>query len=364
MLEPKRVRPLGLILVLILLALVPFPAGAQTKGEVEETAAEKERTYHLLLEANEALGSAISELEGIEDELHELERRIERLESTIIAFEQRAEELRAVAQEVVVEAYTNSSGHGLVGTAFSASSIQDVITSQTLIDSAASRDLAALDLLTAVNRENDRLTLELADTTVEVEALRVQQTEVVERMVTLQAEADAIYRKAKSEYQDAYARYQAELRRLAEERRRRESGGGKGLSDDATAGVVCPVAGPTWFTDSWGDPRPGGRTHKGVDMVAAYGTPLVAMNTGRVRLNWHSAGGRQVYITADDGNFYYYAHLSGYAAGLSNGDRVARGERIGYVGTSGNASVAHLHLGLGLIGGPLVNPYPTVRRVC
>jgi murein DD-endopeptidase MepM/ murein hydrolase activator NlpD len=99
-------------------------------------------------------------------------------------------------------------------------------------------------------------------------------------------------------------------------------------------------------------------------MSAAYGTPLVAMNSGSVRLNWHSAGGRQVYVTSGDGNFYYYAHLSGYAPGLNTGDRVGRGEVIGYIGTSGNASTAHLHLGLGLIGGGLVNPYPTVRRVC
>jgi len=90
----------------------------------------------------------------------------------------------------------------------------------------------------------------------------------------------------------------------------------------------------------------------------------VAMNGGSVRLNWHSAGGRQVYLTSSDGNFYYYAHLSGYAAGLSTGDHVARGEVIGYVGTTGNAATAHLHLGLGVTGGPLVNPYPTVRRVC
>jgi murein DD-endopeptidase MepM/ murein hydrolase activator NlpD len=363
MLLAKSVRPLGLLLILALLALAPIPAGAQTRREADEKEAEKERAYHDLLDANEAVGSAISELENIELELYDLERTIDRLETTIAAFEVRTEELRAIAREVVVEAYT-SSGAGLVGAAFSAASIQDLITSQTLIDSAATRDLAALDLLTAVNRENDRLKLEVADKTVEVEALRVQQAEVVERLATARAEADAIFTKANAEYKDAYARYQAELRRLAELRRQRETGGGKGLPDDQTRGVVCPVVGPTWFTDTWGAPRAGGRTHKGVDMSAAYGTPLVAMNSGRVRLNWHSSGGRQVYITADDGNFYYYAHLSGYASGVSNGDRVKRGQRIGYVGSTGNAATAHLHLGLGLIGGPLVNPYPTVRRVC
>ena len=137
-----------------------------------------------------------------------------------------------------------------------------------------------------------------------------------------------------------------------------------GLPAVTTRGVVCPVAGNTYFIDTWGAARPGGRTHKGVDMSGASGTPLVAMNSGKVRLNWHSAGGRQVYVYSDDGNFYYYAHLSGYAAGLSNGDRVAKGELVGYMGATGNASVSHLHLGMGRIGGAYVNPYPTVRAAC
>ena len=124
------------------------------------------------------------------------------------------------------------------------------------------------------------------------------------------------------------------------------------------------MAGNTWFIDTWGAPRPGGRTHKGVDMSGSTGTPLVAMNSGKVRLGWHYAGGRQVYVYADDGNFYYYAHLSGYAAGLVNGQRVARGQLIGYMGATGNASTTHLHLGMGRIGGAYVNPYPTVRAAC
>ena len=363
MLGPKRARPLGLLLILTLLALVPIPAGAQTKDEVEETESVRERAYHELLDANQAVGDAIAQLEAIETELEELGYTIFRLDRTITEFDGRVEELRAIAQEVVVEAYTNS-GTGLVTAAFDAASIQDLITSQALIDNAASRDLAALDLLTAVNRENDRLKIEIADNRMRVEALEAEQAAAVEVLLEAQAKADAIFHNADAAYQDAYRRYQTELRRQAALAAARRSGAGAGLPSGSTSGVVCPVAGSSWFTDTWGAPRSGGRTHKGVDMSASYGTPLVAMNSGSVRLNWHSAGGRQVYITSGDGNFYYYAHLSGYAPGLNTGDRVGRGEVIGYIGTSGNASTAHLHLGLGLIGGGLVNPYPTVRRVC
>jgi murein DD-endopeptidase MepM/ murein hydrolase activator NlpD len=233
-----------------------------------------------------------------------------------------------------------------------------------LIDSAATKDLAALDLLSAVNRENDRLKLDIAIKRAEVEVLEAEQAALVEKLAAARESADAVFHSADAEYKDAYNRYQRELRRLAALRAAQQSGGGKGLPADSTAGVVCPVGGNTWFIDTWGAARPGGRTHKGVDMSATLGTPLVAMYSGSIRLNWHSTGGRQVYLTADDGNFYYYAHLSGYPAGLGNGQRVNKGQTIGFVGTTGNATTAHLHLGLGVVGGGLVNPYPTVRRVC
>ncbi len=363
MLGPRRVRPLGLLLLITLLALVPLPAVAQTKSDVESAEARRDRAYEELLAANEAAGRAISKLEAIEHELEHLAYTIARLERTISEFDDRADELRDNAQKVVVEAYTTS-GSGLVTAAFSAETIQDLITSQTLIDNASNQNLAALDLLNAVNRENDRLKIEVAQNQARVEELEAEQIIVVEELVAARDKAEAIFNSADAAYREAYAKYQAELRRQAALAAARRSGGGKGLPSNQTAGVVCPVAGSTWFTDSWGDPRPGGRTHKGTDMVAAYGTKLVAMNSGSVRLNWHSAGGRQVYLNGDDGNFYYYAHLSDYAPGLATGQRVGKGQVVGYVGTTGNAATAHLHLGLGVLGGPLVNPYPTVRQVC
>ncbi len=363
MFGPKHVRPLGLLLAIAMLALAPIPAGAQSKSDVEKKEADKEHAYEDLLAANQAVGEAIAELEGIDEELDQLGYTIDRLDRTIEDFDLRAEELRATVQEVVVEAYTNS-GSGLVTAVFSASTIQDLITSQALIDSAANRDLASLDLLNAVNRENDRLKLEVAENRATVEILQAEQVAALEILSAARQQADGIYDKANAEYKDAYARYQAELRRQAALRAAQQSGGGSGLPGNQTKGVVCPVAGASWFIDTWGAPRSGGRTHKGTDLAAAYGTKLVAMNSGKVRLNWHSLGGRQVYIYSDDGNFYYYAHLSGWAPGLATGQRVNKGQLIGYVGTTGNATASVLHLGLGLIGGSLVNPYPTVRRVC
>jgi murein DD-endopeptidase MepM/ murein hydrolase activator NlpD len=374
-------RSTVLVFLLTLLAVAPFPAGAQTKKSVDQAEAAQEQAYQDLLAANEAVGNAISDLEAIDDELQELNYTITLLDRKIKEFDEQVADLRENARDLVVEAYT-SSGTGLVSAAFSAGSIQDLLTSQSLMGEAAERDVASLDLLTAVNRENDRLKAEVAEKRAEVEVLQEKQQVLVERLTNERKKADRLYDEAQDKYKGAVARYQAELKRQAEleAKRKREEAARQAAAKNATAakqssaaagapaastpGVVCPVRGNVWFTDTWGAPRPGGRRHHGTDMMAATGTPLVAMDSGRVRLNWHYAGGRQVYVYADNGYFYYYAHLSGYAAGLSNGQRVSKGQVIGYVGSTGNASVSHLHLGMGPRSGVYVNPYPTVRRAC
>jgi murein DD-endopeptidase MepM/ murein hydrolase activator NlpD len=128
---------------------------------------------------------------------------------------------------------------------------------------------------------------------------------------------------------------------------------------------VCPVDGATTFTDTWGDPRPGGRTHTGVDMLAAEGTPLVAIESGLIwSPGWSSSGGLGLYIRGDSGDTWYYAHLSAYVTGLAGGMRVGAGQRVGYVGHTGNASTPHLHLAWQPGGGPYQNPYPVVSGLC
>lgn len=128
---------------------------------------------------------------------------------------------------------------------------------------------------------------------------------------------------------------------------------------------TCPVDGATTFTDSWGDPRPGGRTHSGTDLLAAEGTPLVAIESGTITsLGWHSSGGLGLYLRGDSGDTWYYAHLSSFIAGLVGGMRVGVGQRIGFVGHTGNASTPHLHLGWQPGGGSYQNPYPIVAALC
>jgi len=134
---------------------------------------------------------------------------------------------------------------------------------------------------------------------------------------------------------------------------------------------VCPVAGPTSFTDDFGDPRPYGRSHSGIDLNGTLGTPLVAMEAGTVvQANWHWAGGRQVWIRADlTGDVYYYAHLDTWARWIWTGTRVQAGDVIGTLGWSGDAESAHLHFGW-MPGSyevdldNLQNAYPLLLELC
>ena len=128
-----------------------------------------------------------------------------------------------------------------------------------------------------------------------------------------------------------------------------------------TDGLVCPAAGARAFGDTWGAARSGGRRHQGTDIMSPHGTPLVAVVGGSVLFKTNRLGGNAVWLTGNDGNKYYYAHLSAWEGSSRS---VSQGEVIGYVGATGNTSANHLHFEIHPGGGAAVNPYPTVKRIC
>ena len=118
---------------------------------------------------------------------------------------------------------------------------------------------------------------------------------------------------------------------------------------------TCPVNGSHEFVNSWGFARSGGRTHKGVDMLADPGTEIVAPTVGQVEHATNSLGGRVIRLLDETGNYYDGAHLSAFG----KEGQVRPGEVIGYVGDSGNAAgINHLHFEIhpGGRGNP-VNPF-------
>jgi murein DD-endopeptidase MepM/ murein hydrolase activator NlpD len=130
-----------------------------------------------------------------------------------------------------------------------------------------------------------------------------------------------------------------------------------------SGGMVCPVAGPTSFVDSYGQPRSGGRGHEGVDMMAARGTPQVAIVSGTITYAGYSGlGGNVQYLSGDDGHLYVYVHQD---RNIVTGGRVSAGQTISTVGDSGNAAgTPHLHFEYHPGGGGAVNPTPLVASLC
>jgi murein DD-endopeptidase MepM/ murein hydrolase activator NlpD len=135
--------------------------------------------------------------------------------------------------------------------------------------------------------------------------------------------------------------------------------------------LSIPVAGVAAdsLLDTFSDSRSEGRVHDAIDIMAPRGTPVLAATDGRiVKLFTSKQGGLTVYeFDPSETYAYYYAHLDRYAPGLSEGFGVRRGELIGYVGSTGNASPAapHLHFAIFVLGpekhwwqGTAINPYP------
>ena len=135
-------------------------------------------------------------------------------------------------------------------------------------------------------------------------------------------------------------------------------------------GLAIPVQGKTArdIQDNFAELR-GARPHEAIDILAARGTPVVAVADGTVKKLFASVpGGLTVYqFDAEEAYSYYDAHLDRYADGLVEGKRLAKGDVVGYVGTSGNAPAGtpHLHFTIFRLGpekrwweGTPINPYP------
>lgn len=116
------------------------------------------------------------------------------------------------------------------------------------------------------------------------------------------------------------------------------------------------------ISDNFGVPRNGGRRHKGIDIMAPSGRPLIAVTSGRIEYTSSKLGGKSVWLHGDDGLRYYYAHLSRYEGSAPNGGRVQPGQIVGYVGNTGNArsTPAHLHMEIRR-NGETVNPYSVLK---
>ncbi len=113
----------------------------------------------------------------------------------------------------------------------------------------------------------------------------------------------------------------------------------------ATGGYVFPVFGPVSYGDTYGARRPDVSYHHGDDILGRLGQPLVACASGTVfSVGWNKIGGNRLWLLDDQGNQFYYAHLSAFSTAATNGARVKKGQVIGFMGNTGDAEGGPYHL--------------------
>ncbi|HXF36447.1 MAG TPA: peptidoglycan DD-metalloendopeptidase family protein [Actinomycetota bacterium] len=332
--RPRALRA-GLALVAAA-ALLATPAVADTETQLEQRKEELAAARAALDRATAAWQAAEARLARTEDELAATEAAVQRLRRRLAAIQRR------ISQRAR-EAYMSGVG-GTIDVLLSSDSFTEFSDRLEFIGSIAASDA---DLIIEGEVTAEELRRRMADLA-RLRDRRERETADLER-----SRAAAAARV--QDLEDVVAELQRELR--AEEEQLLFG------VPPTVAGAIqtCPVLGPNSFVDSFGAPRSGGRTHQGIDLIAPFGTPVVAVHAGNAVQGSNTLGGLAVIVYHTDGDYTYYAHLSSFGAA----GQVRTGTVIGYVGSTGNAgSVNHLHFEYHPGGGAAINPYAMLRAVC
>jgi murein DD-endopeptidase MepM/ murein hydrolase activator NlpD len=326
-----------------------------------------------ITEAREAANQAAASYGEAEARHGQLTLDIELTRKLVTSLQETRAELADIVRGRAVSVYMHG-GSGDLDLFSASDDALDVARRTTLASAANARADDAIGRLRAATEDLDlreaKLRSQLNDAEDALDEIRDQQVEL-EQAVEAAVQAEQALRERLEQEQRA-AEYAGLVQQARDEARASQPPSDDGSGDDGGAGQiivrgdwVCPVQGGASFSDTWGAPRSGGRSHQGVDMFGARGTPLVAVVSGSVWFQSDSLGGLAAYVTGADGTTYYYAHLDDYVGG----DRdVSAGELIGHLGSSGNASDAppHLHFEIrpGGPNGGAINPTPTVAAHC
>ncbi|WKZ81983.1 MAG: peptidoglycan DD-metalloendopeptidase family protein [Acidimicrobiia bacterium] len=363
--RPALSRPIVALVSLTLVMLVAAPAwGEVTKAQLSE-AREK------VNERSDSLEEQLAKIDAVLVQQALFEERIDRLREDIAERERQIALSAFAAREQARDMYVNA-GASAVTAAGSPETITVLGTKDAYLEAVVDIGVDAVNQL--VFLQQDRRALED-----QLEALVGQQEDLAAELSAVSSEMMRELSEANDEYQVLYSQWEKEeaerRRKAAEEAARRKAAAAAAAARANNyassafvdpSGRTCPVAGANTFRDSWLEPRPyRNGVHHGTDLVAAEGTPLVAMEAGYVySMGYHWAGGNGIYIRGNSGDIYYYAHLQKFASGISTGDRVGVAQTIGYVGSTGASSMPHLHLGYQPGGGALVNPYQLLLKLC
>jgi murein DD-endopeptidase MepM/ murein hydrolase activator NlpD len=357
----KHVRHISL-LTLAALGIFLFPSAGQavTKAQVEEACADSRAQLEEYRAAQAAFEDAARAYDDAVLEVDRVERKQVSVSGSVTSHTQELDEIQARIEEQAVELYMRG-GLASPGIIFSASSVDQFMTTSEFLTTAATGGQESLDELIAARSELNRFQTVLEGTRVELAAVEAQKLTARTNQESAMEAEQAAYAKLEGRCKELATEYDREQAELAARARQRAAGSVQ------VGSFICPMTpGRTSFIDSWGDSRSGGRAHKGTDMFAAWDEPVYAVRSGRVSTGNGGLGGKSIWLVGDNGIAFYYAHLSGF--NVSSGQSVGQGQTIGYNGDSGNASGGppHLHFEIhpGGPGSAAVNPYATLAGAC
>ena len=348
--------------------LTPVPSVAVTQAEVEEACGEYRDAVDVLDAAVAERNEAQALVARLYADREVMAGRVARLQDQIAERYEELEVLRKAVVDWAVESYMTAETE-ISGIVLRTSSLDELITGQEFINAITTERVAAVDRWRLILAETEIMEQQLVEEETELLVLEIRAEQQAGVLAAATDEALYASRQLEGDCNRLYRQRQAELARARALEAARRAGPAAGVGPQLTPGFICPLdPAATSFINDWGFPRSGGRTHRGNDLFAPRGEPLYAVAAGTVLLTRGGRGGTALWLAADYGVDYYYAHLSGYAPGVATGVRVGKGQVVGYNGNTGNARTTppHLHFQLhpkGRTSAP-VNPYPTLVRAC
>jgi murein DD-endopeptidase MepM/ murein hydrolase activator NlpD len=334
-------------------------ASADTASELADA---REKVAQAQAEANALAG----ELSAAQARLEHTQEGIEQLQGQIEHSRERIHTLEGIMRDRAVAAYVNRDTDDT--DLLSTKSPMEAARRKRFLEQANQKDDRIVDELNSLREELEADQTSLKQQREEEQAAKDRLTAQNDVMQQRLAEAnrlrDDLAARLEREQAAAAAAEAARIRALQAATRppsqgTGSSGGGAGqiIANPGGGSFQCPVSGAA-YSANYG-PR-GSGFHYGIDMFAPTGAPLVAVKAGTIsHMAMNGSGGNEAYLSANDGNVYFYAHLSQYAGGPRS---VSQGEVIGYVGSTGNAAAPHLHfeIRIGGANGTRIDPYPTL----